>query len=319
MGNHGGLRNIEPTFLLNNYGFRVKKINGLVYPPFYNESLIAQLKNNWVTDEFDIFITTHQKVGTHLTKKYIMEMLRFAFPYSKESGIYNGDIGHHTIPWPEVFVSQYGEKEFYNFIENTKGLPRVWYLHSYFNDLPFKEIHHKSKFVHVYRDPRGVVNSQFHFYKSHPLLEVDAAMGLDAFIDIFLEGNLYFGDYFDHTIDWIEKANQKLNLINLKYEDLVDDKLNAAKKLFEFICPEISITIKDLECIIEKTEFEKMKKDLKENPQSFHFNTEKFFRSGKSYGWQTELTKIQQLKIENIIKKRWSNLKGFEYSEIKGL
>jgi hypothetical protein len=309
MGNHGGLRNIEPTFLLNNYGFRAKEINGLVYPPFYDESLIARLKNNWVTDEYDIFITTHQKVGTHLTKKYIMEMLRFSFQYSKESGIYKGDIGHHTIPWPEVFVSQYGEIEFYNFIKKTKGLPRVWYLHSYLNDLPFKEIHPDSKFIHVYRDPRGVVNSQFHFYKSHPLLEVDAAMELEAFIDIFLEGNLYFGDYFNHTIEWVIKANEKMNIINLKYEDLVDDKLTTARNLFEFICCDISISKKDLEIIIEKTEFDKMKKELEEKPQSFHFNTEKFFRSGKSYGWLSELSKDQQNKIEKVIKIRWAEHK----------
>ena len=57
----------------------------------------------------------------------------------------------------------------------------------------------------------------------------------------------------------------------------------------------------DLEIIIEKTEFDKMKKELEEKPQSFHFNTEKFFRSGKSYGWLSELSKDQQNKIEKVI------------------
>jgi len=52
-----------------------------------------------------------------------------------------------------------------------------------------------------------------------------------------------------------------------------------------------------------------MKKELEEKPQSFHFNTEKFFRSGKSYGWLSELSKDQQNKIEKVIKIRWAEHK----------
>jgi hypothetical protein len=306
--NHGGLKSFEPIHLLNPMGFKYKSWDNRIYPPFYNPEKIKWLQNNWHTDENDIFICTHQKVGTHLTKKFLCEILRNTIDYPVNNGISSGDIGHNTIPWPEVMVSQHGEDHFLAFLEATKGLPRVWYTHCSIHDLPFCTAHPNSKFIHVFRDPKGVFVSQYHFYRSHPMLGVSDKMTYDDFLAFFLEGNLYFGDYHVHTLDWIntlDKRIKKDKLLVIRYEDLVERKLDSVKTLTNFILNAHSLTENQFEEIIRTTEFNKMKQEMMVNPQSFHFNPQTFFRSGTCYDWMEKLNSDQIDQIDTKSKSIW--------------
>lgn len=308
MSEHGGLVTFKPLVSLNKWGFDAKINNGFIYPPFYNNERVKTMRENWHTDEFDVFICTHQKVGTHLAKKYLVEILRHTNDYLEGSGMHSGDIGHHTVPWPEVMISQYGTEAFFNFIKKTSGKPRLWYLHNYFEDLPFKSVHPESKFIHVFRDPRGVALSQYHFYKNHPLLGVSKSINLDLFIDLFLDGKLYFGDYLKHTVNWTHKAPDlfgSASILNIRYEDMVEDKLNTARKLIDFLGSAYKISENELLGIIAKTEYDRMKEEITVNPQSFHLNPQSFFRQGKSYGWVDELSKKQIQKIESKTQQIW--------------
>jgi hypothetical protein len=48
-----------------------------------------------------------------------------------------------------------------------------------------------------------------------------------------------------------------------------------------------------------------MKKEITENPQSFHFNPQTFFREGKSYGWMKKLTSEQIALIDEKTARIW--------------
>lgn len=306
--NHGGLKSFEPTESLNKHGFIHKKWNGQIYPPFFDPKAIEYLRENWETQENDIFICSHQKVGTHLTKKFISEILRFSFEYPKGGGMATGDIGHGTIPWPEVMVSQHGIDHFLEFIDRTKELPRLWYTHCAWYDLPFRSAHAGTKFIHVFRDPRGAFVSQYHFYRSHPMLGVSDNLSIDEFIDMFNEGKMYFGDYHQHTLDWIANCRGKIDpksLLVLRYEDLVERKIASAKKISEFILSTNLPSEHDLERIVGATEFDTMKKEILENPQTFHFNPNTFFREGKTYGWMEKLTSEQISKLDQKSENSW--------------
>ena len=318
MDRHGGLVNFPPFAPLNRFGFLAKNWNQHTYPPFYHEERVAYLKAHWVPGPLDIFITTHQKVGTHLTKKFVIELLRHTYGYPEGHGVATGDIGHHTVPWPEVLVSQYGTENFESYLAKTEGWPRVWYLHSYLDDLPFRSTHPDTKFVHVYRDPRGVVMSQYHFYKSHPLLGVSNDLDLDSFVHLFLEGPLYFGDYFDHTVDWLFSHRKGLNIQSWRYEDLVDEKRASAEQLQAFLCPAEHRKPELLERVVQSTAFDQMKSELTQKPQSFHFNTAKFFRAGTSFSWMTDLPPQHIENIEAVAREKWGHLPEisfFKYSK----
>jgi hypothetical protein len=306
--NHGGLRAFEPTLQMNEKGFIYKTWDDRIYPPFFDPTAIAQLQQSWDTDEYDIFICTHQKVGTHLTKKFVSEVLRSSVNYPASNGISSGDIGHGTIAWPEVMISQHGMDHFKQHIENTKGYPRVWYTHCSMHDLPFRSAHPKTRFIHVFRDPRGAFVSQYYFYRSHPMLGVSEDLTMDEFAHMFTEGNMYFGDYHTHTLEWISGCEGKIdkeNLLVLKYEDLVERKMESARILCQFLLSENLPTDAQLEEIVAATEFNTMKKEITENPQSFHFNPQTFFREGKSYGWMEKLTEEQIQAIDQKTALTW--------------
>lgn len=305
---HGGLRSFEPTKKMNEKGFIHKTWDERIYPPFFDPEAIDFLKKNWNTDENDIFICTHQKVGTHLTKKFVSEVLRASIEYPQTNGIHHGDIGHGTIAWPEVMISQHGIDHFMEHIESTKGFPRVWYTHCSMHDLPFKSAHPKTRFIHVFRDPRGAFESQYHFYKSHPMLGVSEDLTLDEFARMFADGNMYFGDYHMHTLEWISGCEGKIdleNLLVLRYEDLVERKMESARIICQFLLSENIPSETQLENIVAATEFNTMKKEITENPQSFHFNPHTFFREGKSYGWMKKLTSEQIALIDQKTARIW--------------
>jgi hypothetical protein len=177
-----------------------------------------------------------------------------------------------------------------------------------------KKIHPDSKFIYVYRNPKGAAVSQYFFYKSHPLLEVNPDMEMDEFVTLFLDGKLYFGDYHLHVKNWNVCPDVRINrdqFISLTYEDLVDNKVSATRKLCRFLTGK-NIPMKNIRKIVSATNFQNMKNKISKNPGSFHFNVNTFFRSGKTEDWKTKLS------LENIaaIDKKTAILWGNSIHEV---
>jgi hypothetical protein len=300
----------EPLDRLRPDGFLYRTWHGRIFPPFIDPAIGQALKDGWDTDEHDIFISTHQKVGTHLTKKFVVEILRHLLPYPEDSGIHAGDIGHGTVPWPEVLASQHGLDAFYEFLARTKGRPRVWYMHSPADVLPFRNIHPESRFIFVLRDPRSVAVSQYFFYKSHPLLGVPDSLTMEEFLPMFLDGGLYFGDYHQHTLDWVGGCGDRIardRLLVLRYEDLVERKELAVDAIAGHVAPDKQLSSADRSAIAASTAFGTMKQGIIEKPGSFHFNPETFFRSGQTEGWKTQLDDNQRARIDEKSERVWGS------------
>ena len=54
------------------YGFLHARSQGRMIPAFIHPKATSVLRSTWDTGPQDILICTHQKVGTHLTKKYVV-------------------------------------------------------------------------------------------------------------------------------------------------------------------------------------------------------------------------------------------------------
>ena len=287
------IRSVVPTtakcsidgFLHTRYGERM-------IPAFIAPNAIDALRNSWDTTADDIIICTHQKVGTHLTKKYVVEILRAAGVLSDNHPAADGDIGKSAVPWPEVMASQEGMETFEAFLDTTAGQPRVFYTHANIDELPVRFLHPETKIIMTYRDPKGAAVSQFHFYKNHPTLGVSKDMSMASFVDHFVDGDLYFGDYHDHVAGYFNPEAhgiRKEQVCVMRFEDLVEDKMNSVRRLTAFLLPNVSLTEEQTFIVAASTEFNTMKQCIIKNPGSFHFNPEKFFRSGRTNDWKEQL------------------------------
>ncbi|MDB4587656.1 sulfotransferase domain-containing protein [bacterium] len=309
----GSLAVFGPTERIPGLGLIYQNFRGKRYPPFINLDSTRRLMSEWETDRHDIIICTHQKVGTHLTKKFVVEILRALHEFPEGSGMAKGDIGHDTVPWPEVMASQHGVDAMLSFVEKTKGHPRVWYTHCCREDLPVHRIHPETRFIIVVRDPRAAILSQYHFYRNHPLLGADEDLSMDKLSRHFVNGTLYFGGYHEHALSWMNKARSEIKLENalfLRYEELVEDKMSAARLLAKFLVPDRVASDDVLARVVAATAFDTMKQTLSENPQSFHFNPSVFFRKGETEEWRDALP----THIQNAIDEKSHRLWGDRYT-----
>jgi len=280
-------------------------------PAFISPDAVSALQASWNTTPEDILICTHQKVGTHLTKKFIVEILRQAGALKVGHPAADGDIGKGAVPWPEVTASQHGIDAFLESLERTKGQPRIFYTHANVDELPVRHLHPKTRLIMTYRDPRGAVVSQFHFYKKHPTLGVSPDLTLDQFVELFLHGDLYFGDYHQHVKGYFHSAAQGIaseQLCILRYEDLVENKLLAIRRLEQALFGQTVLTAEQQDHIAASTEFNTMKQSILKNPGTFHFNAERFFRSGRTDDWKEQLTLQHIAAIDRKTLRDWEGL-----------
>jgi hypothetical protein len=56
------------------YGFQGHLYRGKVYPPFIEGLATDTLARVWQTNGQDTLICSHQKVGTHLVKRFLVEL-----------------------------------------------------------------------------------------------------------------------------------------------------------------------------------------------------------------------------------------------------
>ncbi len=302
------LRTFEPALEVQTGGFLHNRFNETMFPPFIDHQANSDLADCWDTDPNDIFICTHQKVGTHLIKKFLVEMVRTILPLPEDNIYRTGDIGGATVPWPSVMYSQHGRAVWEAHIAKTHNQPRIWYIHCGYDDLPFRRIHPETKFVVVFRDPRAVAVSQYFFYKRHPLLAVPDDLDLDTFVERFIDGDLYFGDYHRHVMGWLYRKDQRIanpQLLPLRYEDLVNEKNLSALALLDFLSPGRTVVPGLIEQVVQSTEFKRMKKEITDNPQSFHLNPKVYFRAGTTNDWEQHLSPLAVDAINEKTRALW--------------
>lgn len=288
-------------------GLLYHRVRQKAYPPFIDQAVPERMRTTWDTDKNDVFICTHQKVGTHLAKKFALSLVKELSPLPADSIYGSSDIGHDTIPWPEVIYSQHGRGAFERHIVRTVGYPRLWYTHAAVEDFPARNIDPESRFVIVVREPKSALVSQYYFWKQHPMLAMPESLPIEEFAELFLEGDLYFGDYHRHVLDWLDfaaQAGEKRAFVT-SYEDMVLNKEETMSKLAVFLEPGSQLDMSRCRELCKQTKFEAMREDISRNPRSFHFNPRLFFRSGKIDDWMSQIPASLAQRIDEKTEAYW--------------
>jgi len=301
-------RTFEPAEPLETGGFLHHRWRNVVYPPFIDPRATQTLSESWDTDANDVFLCSHQKVGTHLAKKFLVELARELLDLPADHPYSSGDIGHDTVPWPEVMYSQHGRGQWKDYLARTAAHTRLWYIHCGYGELPFRSIHPRTRFVVVVRDPRAVAVSQYFFWKRHPLLQVPSQLDLDSFARLFINGDLYFGDYHRHVLDWIQRSDERVHpgqILVLRYEDLVLRKEACCDALVSFLAPGRTLSPDRRAALVQTTEFNTMKKEITQSPGSFHLDPQVYFRAGRPRDWEQHLSPESIAAIDEKSREVW--------------
>ncbi|XP_035167187.1 sulfotransferase 6B1-like [Oxyura jamaicensis] len=235
--------------------------------------------------EDDVLLGSYPKSGTHWLAGVITKL--YNTPITLTSPIEYGDVS---------------KLEELNKLSSKRIIP----THLDYNMLPSNFKNKNCKMIYISRNPKDTAVSMYHYYRENPHLPtVDT---WTAFFDLFLEGDVVCGSWFDHFLSWEEHKNDK-NILFLFYEDMKKDLPKIVKEISVFL--DIDISDDDIQDICKKSSFSEMKNDSeKENSDPSHTvcaltsNRKLIFRKGTVGDWKNHFTPKQNLKFEEIFNEK---------------
>ncbi|GFQ69098.1 sulfotransferase 1E1 [Trichonephila clavata] len=162
----------------------------------------------------DIFIATYPKCGTTWAQHILILILNHGTPLTSHS-IFFG-----AAPFLELSGAKAVEE---------MPRPGAIKIHLPFRLAPWSE---QAKYIHITRNPKDVCVSYYYHMKDTPVHGFKGSF--DEFFDIFLSGNIDFGDYFEHLLGWYEHRNDP-NVLFLTYEAMLENTAEAILKIASFL------------------------------------------------------------------------------------
>ena len=150
------------------------------------------------------------------------------------------------------------------------------------------------KTLYMVRDPRDVVVSYFHHYKT----VTGSIMTIDAFVREYVEyGHIRHYNPLQRRwdvqlVEWVLRAKtQRVKFV--RYEDLLTDRPRVLREVCEFMA--FQPKAERFNLAVERGTFEAMRSDEKRHGAESYPNDEmrqrgSFIRKGQAGGWREELT-----------------------------
>ncbi|XP_077529087.1 amine sulfotransferase-like [Haemaphysalis longicornis] len=138
----------------------------------------------------------------------------------------------------------------------------------------------KAKYIFITRNPYDCCVSYFYFVKSRPFSNLQEAT-FCHFVNMFLRGNVPFGDYFDHLLSWYKHRHDG-NVLILTYESLKRDTSGKILDIADFLdqkrCGDhLRQNPQALDAVLDLSSFQKMKS-----------------RNADYNSWSSKLQKLQE-------------------------
>merc|ERR1711971_104755 len=298
----------DEAFLIkgrNGESMCVTACDGELNPPFISAKGINWLKNNFDSNELDIFVDTYAKCGTTVAIKMIYKILEAegVLPPSKTSL----NSPWTAVPWIEVEASQQmvnspSPNDFLSLIEQSQktGARRIWKSHQPNNNLPARTLGENSKVLHVIRNPKDVVCSYYDFFRQEPMVNYQGSF--DTLLDWFCDGSLVHSSFFEFELNW-QRALQsgrlsEKQLLIVEYEQIVRSPQTVIAKVAKWLGFE-GFTQSKVESVAEAISFAKSKKEAQANS-----DTAVIVNKGKIGRWKQILSQEQSDRMDRIANAR---------------
>mmetsp|Transcript_23874 Transcript_23874/g.50030 ORF Transcript_23874/g.50030 Transcript_23874/m.50030 type:complete len:304 (+) Transcript_23874:50-961(+) len=253
----------------------------------------------------DLFIVTYPKCGTTWTQHITYLILNNGVPLSPDQRL--------DLVWPHL------EEVGADFITNKATVLENHRLIK--THLPYRftpKSNPKAKYIFVARNPKDCVVSFYHHTVGFPR-HYDFAEGtFDTYFNLFLNGKVDSGDYFDFLRKWLDRKDDP-NMLFLKYEEGRKDTRKYILQIAEFVDTDmyparlLADDEKILKLVLEHSSLEAMK----QHPRrwcSDRTGYKPFIRKGSTGGWDELLTEDQ----EELIQKRLDEVFTKEELEFLG-
>ena len=269
---------LKPSYTLHK-NFRLP----MGFPPECFESGLAYQARGG-----DTFIVTYPKCGTTWTQHIVWMLYRDGEPLPLGKNI-NLEVPHLEEVGSE-FVAALPE-------------PRFIKTHLTYELVPH---HPEAKYIYVARNPFDCVVS-FYYHTKGFIKHYDFAEGsFDSFFECFINGEVDWGDYFDHLLPWIQHKNDA-NILFLTYEEMKEDLRAAIKKIAVFL-GDIYMNkidnIQILENIIEYASFSSMSKNQSRWSSQRPDRMTPFIRKGEVGDWKSHFSASQTRQLMQKFRER---------------
>ncbi|KAH9381550.1 hypothetical protein HPB48_005475 [Haemaphysalis longicornis] len=291
------------------------KLNRYVSPELFSSAL------QYKPTADDIFIATYPKSGT----TWLQHIGYFIF----HDGIPPPNIleFYRTTPFLELFGA-----------EDVVKMKRPGLIKTH---LPYRLVPKslEAKYVCVFRNPKDVCVSFFYQTKSFSAYDFTEGK-FEEYFDLYLKGEVDYGDYFDHVLSWYTRG-QSSNILFMHYENLKADPRTEILKLSGFLGQKYHQTLMEkpevLDRVISFSSMEYMKAKTDADIKTFlsdplsseedvypglrHFHEAfmkyprmtSFFRKGVVGGWKEHFTPEMNARMEEKI---YDRLAGTEFIDV---
>ena len=179
--------------------FRI--VQGIAVPKLVLQEELDKL-NDFQLYPDDVWVVTYPKCGTTWTQQIVRLI--------KNKGVQDNTNLDHAVPWLEAIAA------FPDVQVEELTRPRAFKSHFPYDLLPCGPPHTTPcKYIYIARNSKDVAVSLFFHNRARSLPDIE----WDAFWKKYIEGDLYFGNYFDHLVSWWPHRNDE-NMLFLKYEDM---------------------------------------------------------------------------------------------------
>ena len=154
-----------------------------------------------------------------------------------------------------------------------------------------------AKYLVVARNPKDCVVSFYHHTRGFPKHYDFAEGDFNTYFDLFKEGKVDFGCYYEMTKSWFDQRHHP-NVLFLTYERIVSDKKQVIKEIANFLSQDLASKLEEsesalMERILLHSSVESMKKDPLRWCSERDGKFTPFIRKGESGDWLSQLSHAQ--------------------------
>ncbi|AWP17249.1 Sulfotransferase [Scophthalmus maximus] len=240
----------------------------------------------------DVFLITYPKSGTVWMQQILVQIMDAAHPEQAEDGH-----NRTRVPWLEERTADNPLRE--------RPDPRIFGTHLPADMLPLGVKAEQSKAVYVWRNPKDILVSLYHFAHTWVLLETPKSF--EGFFQQFLDGEVYMGSWFNHVQEYFAAQNQ-LNIHFVQYENMLKDLRGEVVKLCAFL--EKDLTGEAIDHVVKMSSFNSMKTDPKANYKDLIEKGRylgETMRKGVAGDWKNYLTVAQNERFDQVFRDKMSN------------